>query len=371
MAGSMLRFQKKEPIDMSTLFEATKLGKLTLSNHMVMAPMTRSRAPGNIPNDMMAKYYSDRATAGLIITEGTSPSVNGVGYARIPGLYNQAQADGWKKVTTAVHTAGGKIFIQLMHCGRVGHPLNLPEGGRLLGPSAVATPGQMWTDQGGQKDHPVPTEMTEADIQAAIQEYAASAKLAIRAGFDGVELHGANGYLIDQFLNTASNQRKDKWGGSVENRIRFAIDVARATVKAIGAERVGIRLSPYGAFNGMVADAQTDELYTRLATELNRLGLVYVHIVDHSSMGAPAVSPTLKAKIRETFKGTYILSGGYDLARANEDLALKKGDLVAFGRPFISNPHLVEKLKAGKELLAPDFASFYTPGEKGYNDYPL
>jgi N-ethylmaleimide reductase len=211
--------------------------------------------------------------------------------------------------------------------------------------------------------------MSEADIAQAISEYAHSAKLAIDAGFDGVELHGANGYLIDQFLNTASNKRTDRWGGSVENRIRFAVEVAKATAAAIGADRVGMRISPYGAFNGMGPDAEMDALYEHLIAELNSIGLVYIHIVDHSSMGAPEVSPTLKAKIRATFKGKYILSGGYDVARANTDLDAKLGDLVAFGRPFIGNPDLVKKMQSGAELTAPDFGTFYTPGEKGYTDY--
>ena len=190
-----------------------------------------------------------------------------------------------------------------------------------------------------------------------------------KPGFDGVELHAANGYLIDQFLNTATNQRTDKWGGSVENRIRFAVEVAKATVAAIGADRVGMRISPYGAFNGTVPDAKMDALYLRLIEELNNIGLVYIHVVDHSSMGAPEVSPELKAKIRANFKGKYILSGGYDAARANADLDAQRGDLVAFGRPFISNPDLVQKLQNGTALTAPDFGTFYTPGEKGYTDY--
>lgn len=352
------------------LFASTKLGKLNLANRVVMAPLTRSRAIGSVPNELMAKYYSDRATAGLIITEGTSPSPNGLGYARIPGLFNQQQVDGWKRVTDKVHAAGGKIFVQLMHCGRVSHPLNLPSGARILAPSVVAAPGQMWTDQKGQQDFLAPQEMSESEIQNAIQEYATSAKLAVQAGFDGVELHGANGYLIDQFLNSVSNQRKDKWGGSVENRVRFAVEVAKASAAAIGADRLGMRISPYGVFNGMGPDEKMDDLYAQLSIELNKIGFIYIHVVDHSSMGAPPVSPAVKAKIRDLFKGAYILSGGYDAAKAKADLETRKGDLVAFGRPFISNPHLVEKMKTGQPLVAPDANTFYTPGEKGYTDYP-
>jgi N-ethylmaleimide reductase len=353
------------------LFTPTQLGRSDLKNRVVMSPMTRSRAIGNVPNELMATYYRQRSGAGLIITEGTSPSPNGLGYARIPGLFNQTQVAGWKTVTDAIHGGGGTVFVQLMHTGRVTHPLNLPEGGRVLAPSAIATPGEMWTDQSGQQLFPTPEVMSEADIAHAIEEFAASSKLALQAGFDGVELHGANGYLIEQFLNAASNQRTDRWGGSVENRIRFAESVAKASVEAVGADRVGIRLSPYGVFNGSAPDAQTDEVYLQLIERLNALGLLYIHIVDHSSMGAPPVSPVLKSKLRAAFKGKYILSGGYDAVRATADLEEQRGDLVAFGRPFISNPSLVEKLQTGATLRAPDPDTFYTPGEKGYVDYPV
>jgi len=353
----------------ATLFTPATLGKLQLKNRVVMAPMTRSRATGNVPNALMEKYYSLRAAAGLIITEGTSPSPNGLGYARIPGLFSSEQVAGWRKVTDAVHGAGGKIFVQLMHTGRVSHPANMAAGTRIVAPSAVALAGDMWTDSNGMQPYPVPGEMSEEDIATAIAEYANAAKRAIEAGFDGVELHAANGYLIDQFLNTATNQRPDQWGGSVENRIRFAVEVAKAAAAQIGAERIGMRISPYGVFNGAVPDAKMDALYLRLVEELNAVGLVYIHVVDHSSMGAPQVSPELKAKIRANFKGKYVLSGGYDAARANADLDAQKGDLVAFGRPFISNPDLVAKLQSGAALTPPDMSTFYTPGEKGYTDY--
>jgi N-ethylmaleimide reductase len=364
-----LHLLTKENNMTTTLFTPATLGKLQLKNRIVMAPMTRSRATGNVPNDLMEKYYQQRAEAGLIISEGTSPSANGLGYARIPGMFSDAQVQGWKRVNDAVHKAGGKIFIQLMHTGRVSHPANMAANAKIVAPSSVAAPGEMWTDSNGMQPHPAPAEMNEADIALAIAEYANASKRAIDAGFDGVELHAANGYLIDQFLNTATNQRTDKWGGSVENRIRFAVEVAKASAAAIGAERVGMRISPYGAFNGTVADAKTDALYLRLIEELNNIGLVYIHVVDHSSMGAPEVSPELKSKIRANFKGKYILSGGYDAARANADLDAQRGDLVAFGRPFISNPDLVQKLKNGTAQTAPDFSTFYTPGEKGYTDY--
>jgi len=352
----------------TTLFTPTSLGQLQLKNRIVMAPMTRCRAINNVPNELMEKYYRLRADAGLIITEGASPSPNGLGYARIPGLFTDAQVQGWRRVTDVVHQAGGKMFMQFMHTGRVSHPANMAAGTRVLAPSALAAPGEMWTDSSGMQPHPVPVAMSEADIAHTIAEYAAAAKRAVEAGLDGVELHGANGYLIDQFLNTASNQRSDNWGGSIDNRIRFAVEIAKASAAAIGAERIGMRISPYGVFNGMAPDAEMDALYERLIAELNAIGLVYIHVVDHSSMGAPEVSPALKAKIRATFKGRYILSGGYDLARANADLDAGRGDLVAFGRPFISNHDLVQKLQSGQALVAPDPSTFYTPGEKGYID---
>ena len=354
---------------MTSLFTPFTLGRLQLPNRIVMSPMTRSRALGNVPNAMMATYYSQRAAAGLILTEGTSPSPNGLGYARIPGLYSPEQIAGWRLVSDAVHGAGGRIFVQLMHTGRVGHPHNLPAGARLLGASALAAAGTMYTDAAGPQPHPAPEVMTEADLRHVVGEFAHAAKSAIAAGLDGIELHGANGYLLEQFLNTATNQRDDGYGGSIAGRARLVLEVARAAVDAIGGDRVGIRLSPYGVFGGMTPDAATDELFAHLASELSKLGLVHLHVVDHSAMGGPPVSPTLKATMRASFKQAYILSGGYDRARADADLAAGKGDLVAFGRPFLANPGLVGKLQRGAELRAPDPATFYTPGEQGYVDW--
>lgn len=357
---------------MSTrLFDGYKLGDLELDNRIVMAPMTRCRATADhVPTELMATYYAQRATAGLIVTEGVGPSANGTGYARIPGLYNEEQVKAWQRVTAAVHAAGGRIFAQLMHTGRTSHPLNMPAGARILAPSAVRLSGTMWTDSEGLQPYPEPDAMTEVDIEQALAEFAEAAANADRAGFDGVELHAANGYLIDQFLNTATNRRTDRWGGSVANRIRFAVEVAGRVAARIGASRVGIRLSPYGVFNDMVADAATDELFAQLAEELGKLGLAYVHLVDHSAMGAPPVKPEVKRAIRARFKGTLVLSGGYDAARAAADLAAGHGDLIAFGRPFVANPDLVARLRDGLALAEPDPNTFYTPGEKGYTDYP-
>jgi N-ethylmaleimide reductase len=355
---------------MSLLYSPTKLGPLTLKNHLVISPMTRSRAIGNVPNDLMVEYYKQRASAGLIVTEGTSPSPNGLGYPRIPGIYSDAQVAGWKKVTDAVHSAGGKIFIQLMHTGRIGHPNNLPSGARVLGPSAVVAAGEMYTDAEGAKPHPTPHEMTEADVKAAIGEYAHAAKNARVAGFDGVELHGANGYLIEQFIRPNSNQRTDAYGGSIENRARFVLEVVKAVADAIGKDRVGIRLSPYGVFNDMPAYAATEADYAYLAKELSKLGILYVHLVDHSALGAPAVPQSIKDIFRKELKGALILSGGYDAARAESDLAAHKADLIAVGRPFLANPDLIHRWRTGASLNAPDPNTFYTPGPKGYTDYP-
>jgi N-ethylmaleimide reductase len=337
-----------------------------------MAPMTRSRAlEANTPNALMAEYYAQRATAGLIITEGTSPSPNGLGYARIPGLFNEAQVRGWKLVTDAVHAKGGKIFVQLMHTGRVAHVANLPAGAEVLGPTGTPCPGEMYTDSKGMQAHSAPRAMTAGDIAHAVDEFAASARLAIEAGFDGVELHAANGYLIEQFLNANVNQRTDAHGGSIEGRNRFALEVARATAAAIGPHRVGIRLSPYGVFNSTGAFPDVDAQYLALVQELSTLGLQYVHVLDHSPLGAPAVPADLKLRLRAAFQGLFILAGGYDRASAERALDAGQADLIAFARPFLANPDLVERMRADAALNAVDTATFYTPGPKGYTDYPV
>jgi N-ethylmaleimide reductase len=356
---------------MSQLFAKTTLGSLTLQNHLVMSPMTRSRAIGNIPNELMTEYYAQRASAGLIITEGTSPSPNGLGYPRIPGIFSAAQVAGWKRITDAVHAQGAKMFIQFMHCGRVGHALNLPAGARILAPSAVRADGEMYTDAEGMKPHPTPQAMSEADINTAINEFVQAAKNAMAAGFDGVELHGANGYLLEQFIRPTSNQRTDRYGGSIENRARFVLEVADAVIKAIGKDKVGIRLSPFGVFNDMPLYDAMEADYTYIAQQLNLRGLAYIHLVDHSSMGAPPVPASMKTALRNVFKGKLILSGGYDAARAESDLAAGKCDLVAVGKPFLANPDLVTRWKTGAALNAPEMNTFYTPGPKGYTDYPV
>ena len=353
------------------LFDPTRIRNLSLANRTVMSPMTRSRAvEANTPNALMAEYYGQRATAGLIVTEGTSPSPNGLGYARIPGLFDAQQVAGWRLVTDAVHAQGGKIVVQLMHTGRVSHAANLPAGAEVVGPGPEACPGQMYTDSQGMQDHTAPRPMAEADIAKAVAEYAQSARLAIEAGFDGIELHAANGYLIEQFLNPNVNKRGDGYGGSPENRNRFALEVARATAEAIGADKVGIRLSPYGVFNGTGPFAEVDAQYKALVEGLSGLGLLYIHVLDHSAMGAPPVPAETKAALRQAFDGPFIAAGGFDHASAEKALAAGQADLVAFGRPFLANPDLVARMKADAPLNAVDMDTFYTPGPKGYTDYP-
>jgi len=356
---------------MPSLYEKATLGPLTLQNRMVMAPLTRCRAIDNIPNELMAEYYAQRATAGLIISEGVSPSPNGLGYARIPGLYSPAQIEGWKQVTAAVRARGGRMFAQLMHCGRVAHPLNLPPGARVMAPSAVAAAGEMYTDAQGMQPFPLPQAMSEQDIKAAISEFARAAENAVDAGFDGIELHGANGYLLEQFIRPNTNQRSDAYGGAIENRARFVLEVVQAVISAIGKDRVGIRLSPHGVFNDMPPYQAMEADYTYLAEQMNALGPVYVHLVDHSAMGTPPVPDSIKATFRKLFQRTLILCGGYDAARAEADLAAGKCDLIAVGRPFLANPDLVARWKAGAEVNPADMASFYTPDSKGYTDYPV
>jgi len=353
------------------IFTSYKLGGIELKNRIVMAPMTRSRAIGNVPNDLMAEYYKQRSGAGLIITEGTSPSPDGLGYSRIPGVFSKSQVNGWKKVTTAVHNNGSRIFLQIMHTGRIGHALNLPEGARVIAPSAVKPAGQMWTDSKQMQDFPIPEEMTSTDLLNTKKEFTEAAKNSIEAGFDGVELHGANGYLLEQFLSPVSNTRKDNYGGTIENRCRFVLEVVVSVADTIGKEKTGIRLSPYGVASDMPYYPEIDATYKYLAEQLNKLGIAYIHIVDHSAMGAPEVPLKLKEMIRNIFKNTVIISGGYSLEKAETDLNKGLGDLVAFGRPFLNNPDLVERFRNNWPLSADlNFDLFYTPGEKGYTDYP-
>lgn len=348
-----------------------RLGINELNNRVVMAPMTRSRAIGNIPNDLMAKYYEQRSGAGLIITEGTSPSPDGLGYSRIPGIYSRAQVEGWKKVTSAVHNNNGKIYVQLMHTGRISHQENLPEGARVLAPSAVKADLKMWTDTKKMQELPIPEEMTLNDIFRIQKEFADAAINAIEAGFDGVEIHGANGYLPEQFISPYSNLRTDDYGGNIENRCRFVLETIASVSEAIGKERVGIRLSPYSISGDMPHYPEIDDTYKYLAELFGNQDISYIHLADHSSRGGPEVPLLIKKEIRRIFRNSVIISGGYDLEKAEADLNDDLGDLVAFARLFISNPDLVERFN-NNWPLSKDLRTelFYSSEAKGYTDYP-
>jgi N-ethylmaleimide reductase len=355
----------------ASLFDSYTLGALALSNRLVMNPMTRCRADAEgVVGALQVEYYSQRASAGLIVTEGIGPSANGKGYARIPGIWTPAQVEAWKAVTAGVHAKGGKIFAQLMHTGRVSHSANMPVGSKILAPSAVKLDGQMYTDALGLQDYPVPEVMTEADVQQAKTEMVQACKNAIAAGFDGVELHAANGYLLEQFLSPSTNKRTDAWGGSVEKRIRFVVEVAREAAAAIGGDKLGIRISPYGTNSGMAAYPEVEAEYLALLPLLAEAGLVYVHLVDHSAMGAPVVPLAFKQALRKAWPRTFFVGGSLDQKSGQQALNDGITDLVGIGRAFISNPDLVERMKKGLPLTEADGATFFMPGAKGYTDYP-
>ncbi|MCE6988026.1 alkene reductase [Dyadobacter sp. CY323] len=353
---------------MSTIPTEYQKGNFRLKNHAVMAPMTRSRAIGNIPNDLMATYYAQRAGAGLIVTEGTSPAPEGLGYARIPGIFSEEQTEAWKKVTSAVHEKNSKIFLQIMHTGRIGHGNNLPEGVSVVGVSDVKAAGQMWTDQGGMLEHPQPVALSESEVEEVIDQYVNAAENAIKAGFDGVELHGANGYLLEQFLNPHVNTRTDKFGGSIEKRAKAVLDIAEKIAASIGKEKVGIRFSPNNTYNDMTAypDEEVRETYGYLAQKLNEIGITYLHIAQN-----PDIKKETFDAIRSNFDGTIILCNGLTPASAEEALHAGFADLVAFGTSFLGSPDLIKRIETGAELNALDFDTFYTPGPIGYIDYPI
>ncbi|WP_276374469.1 alkene reductase [Chryseolinea sp. H1M3-3] len=356
----------------NNLFKTHNLGSITLSNRVVMAPMTRSRAINNLGNSLMADYYAQRSGAGLIISEGISPSPNGLGYARIPGLYSKEQVQSWKPITAAVHENGGRIFAQLMHTGRISHAHNLPEGARVVAPSSIRAQGQMWTDQQGLLDLPIPQALSYKELLATKSEFVQAAINAIEAGFDGIELHAANGYLLEQFLSPHSNQRTDEYGGNIENRTRFVLEVAKEVSIAIGGDKTAIRLSPYGVFNDMPHYPEIDATYTYLAEQLDTLGLAYLHLLDHGAEEAPHVPSQLKKSIRQEFSNTLLFTGGYNLSKAHQDLSAGVTDLIGFGKPFITNPDLVHRFQRSLPLnIKLDASTLYTPGEKGYTDYPV
>jgi N-ethylmaleimide reductase len=351
-----------------TLFQPSKLGELHLKNRIVMAPMTRSRAVNNRPGELETRYYSQRATAGLIITEGTAPSANGIGYSRTPGIYTAEQAKAWKTVTDAVHQQAGKIFVQLMHVGRVAHPFNLVTGGKTLAPSSLPADMDIWTDKAGLQPVPQPEAMTTDQVKQTIEEYADAAAKAIEAGFDGIEIHAANGYLPEQFLNAHTNIREDQYGGNIENRNRFLLEVTAAIIKRIGKERTGVRISPFSNYNNMPSYNETTRQYELLIRELNKLQIVYLHVVEPAAR-ATEEGRTLLRSIRGLFKGTVIRNGAYTTETAMDTLENDQADLISFGAPFVSNPDLVYRLQNNIALAAPDVNTFFAGAEKGYVDY--
>ncbi|GAA1297143.1 alkene reductase [Saccharothrix xinjiangensis] len=350
---------------MSTAFEQLDLAGTTLPNRVVMAPMTRSRARGTLPTAATAEYYAQRASAGLIVTEGIQPSAVGQGYPDTPGLHSDEQVAAWRVVTDAVHEAGGRIFAQLMHAGRIGHPSVLPGGLRPVGASAVRPAGKLFTGT-GLEEFPTPVELTGAEVEATIADFAAAARNAVAAGFDGVELHGANGYLLHQFLAGNSNLRTDEWGGPVENRIRFVVEVARATADAIGAHRVGLRISPANRYND-IAEDDHEQLYPALVDAINPLGLAYLHIAEQDQR-------PLTLELRKRFAGALILNPHTpDRVTGADDLGLLEdgtADALAFGALFLANPDLPARLASGGPFTSPDPTTFFGGTEKGYTDYP-
>lgn len=351
------------------LFSPVTLGSITLNNRIVMAPLTRNRAgEGGVPHALNAEYYAQRASAGLIVTEATPISPMAHGYPALPGIYNDAQIAGWKLVTDAVHAKGGKIVLQLWHVGRISHP-SLLNSALPVAPSAIKPAGQAFTYQGLQ-DYVTPRALDKTELPAIVQDYVHATKCAISAGFDGVEIHAANGYLLDQFLRDGSNQRTDEYGGSFENRARLLMEVTQAVVDVIGADKVGVRLSPVNPFNDM-KDSNPQALFEYVADALNRFNLAYLHAVEGGIHGGGIADPFDFSGFRKLFKGKYMANLSYDKARGNAAIASGHADCVAFGVPFIANPDLVERFKQDAPLNEADSKTFYGGAAQGYTDYPF
>jgi len=364
-----------------SLFSRYEIGPYTLKNRMVMAPLTRSRSkqPGNIPTRLNAFYYAQRAGAGLIVTEATQISPQGQGYAWTPGIHTPEQIEGWRLVAEAVHDADGLIFIQLWHVGRISHPALQPKGALPVAPSAIAPSGRAFiTNVLGEPEFVpfvTPRALETGELPEIVRQYAQAARNALLAGLDGVEIHAANGYLLDQFLNSSTNRRDDAYGGPAANRARLLLEVVDAVIQACGSGRVGVRLSPLGTFNDM-GDEDPESLFGHVAEQLDRRDLAYLHVVDPSHGGHQAGDSAdprgvaLMSLIRARYTGTLVVCGGYTRARAEATLQAGQADLVAFGRPFLANPDLPERFRAQTELNTPDEATFYGGGVHGYVDYP-
>ena len=355
----------------SDLFDPVVLGPYTLANRVVMAPLTRSRADDEgVPGELQATYYAQRATAGLIISEATNISPQGKGYIRTPGIWSKEQVEGWKLTTKAVHDKGGRIYLQLWHVGRVSHPDLQPGGSLPVAPSAVRAENQQAYTYEGFKPLVTPRALETAEIPGIVADYAHAAKCAKEAGFDGVEIHAANGYLLQQFLSDKTNKRTDQYGGSIENRTRIVVEVVDAVVKVWGGDRVGIRLAPLTKFAD-IGDSNPEPVYMSLVEQLNPFKLSYIHVIEGDTGGDrnPSGGFDLQ-KLRHAFNGLYMVNNNYTLELAVEARAENLADLICFGRPFISNPDLVERLREGAPLATPDPSTFYAGDAKGYTDYP-
>ncbi len=353
----------------SKLFDPYKLGNITLTNRAVMAPLTRNRAlAGFVPNPLAVEYYGQRASAGLLITEASQVSQQGQGYQDTPGIYTKEQVAGWRKVTDRVHERGGHIYIQLWHVGRISHTSLQANGGAPVAPSAIRANTKTFVG-GAFADVSEPRAIELNEIPGIVDSFRRAAANAIEAGFDGVEIHGANGYLLDQFAKNGTNKRTDAYGGSIENRARLMIEVAQAVAAEAGADRTGIRISPVTPAND-VSDSNPQPLFDHIVDQLNALKLVYIHVIEGSTGGPRDNAPFDYASLRKRFSGTYIANNGYDFKLATEVLDQNKADLIAFGKLFISNPDLVERLKLGAPLNPFDKMTFYGGGAKGYTDYP-
>jgi N-ethylmaleimide reductase len=353
----------------SKLFDPYKLGAITLSNRAVMAPLTRNRAlAGMVPNPLAIDYYGQRASAGLLVTEASQVSQQGQGYQDTPGIYSKEQIAGWKKVTDRVHERGGHIFIQLWHVGRISHVDLQANGQAPVAPSAIRAKGKTFVG-GTFADVSEPRALELAEIPGIIESFKRGAANALEAGFDGVEIHGANGYLLDQFAKDGANKRTDAYGGSIENRAKLMLEVSREVSAIAGAERTGIRISPVTPAND-VSDSNPQPLFDHIVDQLNALKLTYIHVIEGATGGPRDIAPFDYASLRKRFKQTYMANNGYDFALANKMLESGAADLIAFGKPFISNPDLVERLKSGAPLNEWDKNTFYGGGAKGYTDYP-
>ena len=356
--------------DASALFTPYRLGDLELPNRVVMAPLTRNRATKgtDAPNDMMVEYYRQRATAGLIITEATQITQQGQGYIWTPGIYTGEQVEGWTKVTKAVHAAGGRIFLQLWHVGRISHTSLQPGGAAPVAPSAIKANTKTYLESGF-ADVSAPRALEAEEIPNIVRDFYAASVNAKRAGFDGVEIHGANGYLIDQFLKDGTNKRTDAYGGSIENRVRFAVEVAEAILQEWEPSRVGLRISPVSPAND-AQDSSPQKTFGYLVECMSALRLGYLHVVEGATGGPRDVAPFDYGALKKAFRGAYMANNGYDRDLAAEAVSSGRADLVAFGKPFIANPDLVERLRTGAPLNEPDKATFYGGDAKGYTDYP-